>query len=81
MALAMEWVAKITTVALEMVLPGLAGRWLDAQLGTGFLVLLGFAFGLVAGISHLLLMTGAVGRKKNRNSTPSDPPSHQDPPL
>jgi hypothetical protein len=49
MALAMEWVAKITTVGLEMVLPGLAGRWLDAQLGTSFLVLIGFALGLVQG--------------------------------
>jgi Putative F0F1-ATPase subunit Ca2+/Mg2+ transporter len=80
MALAMEWVAKITTVGLEMVLPGLAGRWLDSQLGTGFLVLLGFGLGLIAGFSHLLLMTGALGRK-NGNHKPPESPSHRDPPL
>lgn len=80
MAMAMEWVAKITTVGLEMVLPGLAGRWLDAQFGTEFLVLLGFGLGLVAGISHLLLMTGALGRKNDRGKPP-DSPSHRDPPL
>ena len=34
MALAMEWVAKITTVGLEMVLPGIGGHYLDERLGT-----------------------------------------------
>jgi hypothetical protein len=37
----MTWVSKITTVALEMILPGLAGLWLDSQLETRFLTLLG----------------------------------------
>ena len=53
----MDWVSKITTVAMEMVLPGLAGMWLDKRFGTGFLALLGFALGVPLGIWHLIAMT------------------------
>jgi hypothetical protein len=53
----MSWVSKITAVALEMVLPGLAGLWLDNQLGTRFLTLLGFALGVPLGMWHLIAMT------------------------
>lgn len=34
MAIALEMSATIMTIALEMVLPGLGGYWLDKQLGT-----------------------------------------------
>jgi hypothetical protein len=57
MAEGMNWVSKITTVALEMVLPGLAGMWLDNQLETRFLSLLGFAVGVPLGMWHLITMT------------------------
>lgn len=57
LAVAMEWVSQITTVVAEMVLPGLAGQWLDNRWGTGFLALVGFALGLTVGISHLIAMT------------------------
>ncbi len=57
MAEAMNWVSKITTVALEMVLPGLAGLWLDNQLETRFLTMLGFALGVPLGMWHLIAMT------------------------
>jgi hypothetical protein len=57
LALAMEWVTKITAVALEMVLPGLAGQWLDQRWGTNFLALTGFALGIGVAIWHLILMT------------------------
>ena len=53
----MAWVSRITTVGLEMVLPGLAGVYLDRKLGTSFLTLIGFGLGLVVGMTHLLLMT------------------------
>jgi hypothetical protein len=62
MAEGMKWVSKITTVALEMVLPGLAGLWLDSQLETRFLALLGFALGVPLGMWHLIAMT-----KRKRN--------------
>ena len=57
MAAAVNWVSKITTVALEMVLPGLAGLWLDNLLDTRFLTLLGFACGVPLGMWHLIAMT------------------------
>jgi len=57
LAVAMEWVSQITTVVAEMVLPGLAGHWLDHRWGTQFLALLGFALGLTIGIWHLIAMT------------------------
>lgn len=46
MAIAFEWSATIMTISLEMVVPGLAGYWLDQKLGTRVLFLLiGFALG------------------------------------
>ena len=71
-AVAMEWVAKITTVALEMVLPGIGGTWLDKRFGTSFLALLGFAFGLTAGIWHLLLMTKTATKRKGPADSDDD---------
>lgn len=56
MAIAMEWVSQVTTVVLEMVLPGLGGQWLDAKWGTNFLGLAGFALGLSVGVWHLVSM-------------------------
>ncbi len=50
----MKWATRATTIALEMVFPGLAGQWADKQLGTSFLTLLGFALGLTVALLHLL---------------------------
>jgi hypothetical protein len=71
MALALSWSARVMGVALEMVVPGIAGSWLDRRLGTGFLVIVGFVFGLVVGVWHLLAMVGAIG-KRNRGGSTSD---------
>ena len=73
MAEATNWVSKITTVALEMVLPGLAGLWLDNLLETRVLSLLGFALGVPLGIWHLIAMTkndrtSRIGRRMNNDS-------------
>jgi hypothetical protein len=67
MALAMEWVSKITTVALEMVLPGFFGQWLDGKWGTGFLGPAGFALGVVVGLWHLLRMTKTGERQPGKS--------------
>lgn len=56
MSLALEWVARITAISLLMFLPGVGGDWLDKKLGTNFLALVGFGFGLIAGIWILLVM-------------------------
>jgi len=65
MAEAAKWVGVITTIALEMVLPGLAGQWLDRRLGTRFLTLIGFTFGLAIGFWQLLQLA-----KKNQSEPP-----------
>lgn len=60
MAEALRWVSRLTTVSLEMVVPGLIGLWLDRQCGTVILfTLLGFGLGLTVGIWHLIRMTSA----------------------
>jgi hypothetical protein len=47
-------------VSLEMVLPGVAGTWLDSHLGTVILfTLVGFGFGTTAAVAHLIQMTRA----------------------
>jgi len=51
LARAAEWTSRVTTISLEMVLPGLVGLWIDQKLGTKALflvlgVILGFATGL-----------------------------------
>lgn len=47
-AIAYEWAARVMTISLEMVVPGLLGYWLDQRLGTKAVFLLcGFALGAV----------------------------------
>jgi hypothetical protein len=59
-AKAYQWATRIMIVALEMVLPGLAGSWVDRQLGTKILfTLLGFAGGCTAAVMHLIRMIRA----------------------
>jgi len=75
MAVALEWVSRITTVALEMVLPGLGGQWLDQTLGTLVLfTLLGFALGMTLGIWHLIRMTKS-DEEASSSSSGKQPPS------
>jgi hypothetical protein len=64
LAIAHHWAARIITVALEMVIPGLLGYWLDQWLGLkGIFILLGCAAGLFLGMRHLLKMTRSDERK------------------
>ena len=56
-AKAYQWSTRIMVVSLEMVLPGLAGLWLDQRLGTVvLLMLIGFAVGGTAAVMHLMHM-------------------------
>jgi hypothetical protein len=63
-AVAMEWVTKITTVGLEMVLPAIGGAYLDKRIGTTYWALIGVVLGMTVGMWHLLQMT----RKRNGDS-------------
>jgi len=69
MAKAYQWSSRIMIVSLEMVLPGLAGRWIDQQLGTVFLfMLLGLVIGGVGGMWHLVRMTKIDGQERGRRN-------------
>lgn len=50
---AMVWVSRIIAIGLTMFLPGVAGGWLDARLGTSFMGPLGFVLGLGLAIYSL----------------------------
>jgi hypothetical protein len=69
LASAMEWVAKITTVALEMALPAIGGGYLDTRLGTSYWALIGVVVGVVGGMWHLLQMTRQPNSKSKRNGS------------
>jgi hypothetical protein len=64
MSEAFNWVGRVVAVAVEMVLPGVAGSWLDGVWGTAFLAPLGFVLGLVLGMTHLIVMAQASARSK-----------------
>ena len=55
-------------VSLEMVLPGLAGYWLDQRLGTMFVFLLvGLSVGSVGGMWHLMRMIATENRASSQH--------------
>ena len=62
-AAAMEWVAKITTVALEMFLPAVGGHYLDQHFRTNYWALIGLGLGMTVGMWHLLQMTQSKPRR------------------
>jgi hypothetical protein len=65
MGVALSWVARITAVALLMFVPGVIGQYFDERLGTSFLTIIGFVFGLAAGMCCLLMLTTG---QKHRNA-------------
>jgi ATP synthase protein I len=70
LVLALEWTSRITTIALEMVLPCLVGFWLDQWLGTWVvLVVLGAIVGFAAGMWQLIqLSKPSRGKDKGAGS-------------
>ena len=71
LAIGMEWSSRVVTVSLEMVVPGVAGHWLDERLGTRALfTLLGFALGMFVAIRHLMQMVSPAST--DRDNPPPD---------
>jgi ATP synthase protein I len=65
LALAMEWTSRLTTISLEMVLPGLLGYWVDQKLGTRVVfLLLGVIAGFSVGMWHLVKLAGSPPEDK-----------------
>lgn len=75
----MEWVARITTIGLEMSLPAIGGHYLDQRWGTQYWALIGLVVGVTVGLWHLVQMTrpakgriGAGGDRAGGNKTSGD---------
>jgi F0F1-type ATP synthase assembly protein I len=67
-ATAYQWATRIMVLSLEMVLPGLAGYWLDQRLGTVVLfMMIGFGLGCTAAAVQLNQIA-----KSNRDSNSQD---------
>jgi hypothetical protein len=67
LAQAYQWAGRIIVVALTMVLPGLAGHWVDKQLGTVvFFLLIGLGLGCTAAVLQLIQITRSVKPPKSR---------------
>lgn len=76
LAQAVAWSSRITTIALEMVLPGILGHWLDRQLGTWLVFLiLGTIFGMSVGMMHLIRLTKLPQANEPMEGT--GPPDHR----
>lgn len=57
------WASQVTSIALEMVLPGILGLWVDRQLGSVMVFLvLGVAFGVTGGMIHLVRFSRSIGQ-------------------
>lgn len=69
---AMTWVSRILAVAAVMVLPGLAGQWLDKRWGVGFLGLTGLAVGVCSGIAYLLAITKSPPDRRDGGRSAAD---------
>ncbi len=61
LAIGLAWSSTISGIALQAILPGLAGLWLDTKLGT---VLLFFFLGLVLGMASAMMQLLKIVRKK-----------------
>jgi len=69
----------VTTISLEMVLPGVIGFWIDCQLGTVMLFLvLGVILGVTAGIIHLVRLASSVSPAEPEGRRPAgEKPPHE----
>jgi hypothetical protein len=63
MVVGYEWVQRIISIALEMVLPALLGHWLDGRWGTEpWLVSCGAVLGFAVAMWHLINLAGTSRR-------------------
>lgn len=63
----MEWSSTVTTISIEMVVPGLVGYWVDQRLGTApLLLVIGMALGVPLGIWQLVRITQRKGDGNRR---------------
>lgn len=51
---AIQWASRIMAMGLLMFMPAVAGTWLDARFGTGWMGLVGLVVGFVGGIAWIV---------------------------
>jgi F0F1-type ATP synthase assembly protein I len=72
-AIAYQWATRIMVVSLEMVLPGLAGYWVDQRLGTVCLFLVvGLLLGCTTAVVHLVRLTSVDSERRRTRAENSD---------
>jgi F0F1-type ATP synthase assembly protein I len=60
----------VISIALEMILPGLVGLWIDRSLGTVMVFLvLGLAVGMAVAMLHLIRWTKSIQSQGGRRSS------------
>jgi ATP synthase protein I len=73
MAMAMVWSSRVTTISLEMALPGVLGIWLDSRWGTSpILTVLGVIAGFSLGMLSLIKLAGMPQEPVERRGDSSD---------
>ena len=76
---AVQYSSRVTTIALEMVVPGLIGLWIDRKLGTVMVFLvLGMVLGMVGGVAHLIQLGTSFARDAARDTPPGSKPAQDD---
>ena len=67
-AIAYHWASRVTSISLEMVLPGLIGYWLDQKFNTNVIfTILGFGGGLTLGMMHLIQLAQSSNAAAKRS--------------
>jgi hypothetical protein len=76
LSVALGWASQVTTMAMEMVAPIVAGYFIDRWIGTlPIFVSAGAVLGLVVGIRGLVLLTKPPRRNGEPNNPAKKPPS------
>lgn len=67
MAVAMQMVSQVTTIGGEMVLPAVAGHFLDKRWGIApWLTIVGAVFGFLLSMWHLYQFAAELSRRNNQ---------------
>lgn len=69
-ARAWGWGTQVISIAMEMVIPGVVGLWIDRLLGTvmAFLIL-GVVFGMTTGMIHLVQFAKRISENEAKHET------------
>lgn len=66
-AIAWEWVSRVLSICVVMLLPAFGGRWIDQRMGTGYWVIVGLAIGFSSGMTALIQLVKRDGGRTKEN--------------